>query len=147
MRKNNPFADATTSLIDIAFILILFLVIATVIAPEDVVEMKLPSNYAEGSPMLTVADEIIFQVERSGNVLVNGEMIADSLEPDSIVFMMADTVMANYKEVMPEGKVILRADSGSIWDRSIQVMQAAGRNDVSLSIALEPAQLAGYGEE
>ena len=147
MRKNNPFADATTSLIDIAFILILFLVIATVIAPEDVVEMKLPSNYAEGSPMLTVADEIIFQVERNGNVLVNGEMIADSLEPDSIVFMMADTVMANYKEVMPEGKVILRADSGSIWDRSIQVMQAAGRNDVSLSIALEPAQLAGYGEE
>ncbi len=97
--------------------------------------------------MLTVADEIIFQVERNGNVLVNGEMIADSLEPDSIVFMMADTVMANYQEVMPEGKVILRADSGSIWDRSIQVMQAAGRNDISISIALEPAQLAGYGEE
>ncbi|MBU1920519.1 biopolymer transporter ExbD [bacterium] len=103
MRKNNPFADATTSLIDIAFILILFLVIATVIAPEDVVEMKLPSNYAESSPMLTVSDEIIFQVERSGNVLVNGEIIADSLEPDSMVFMLADTVMANYKLVMPAG--------------------------------------------
>lgn len=147
MRKSNPFADATTSLIDIAFILILFLVIATVIAPEDVVEMKLPSNYAESSPMLTVSDEIIFQVERSGNVLVNGEVIADSLEPDSIVFMMADTVMANYKLVMPEGKVILRADSGSIWDRPIQIMQAAGRNDISISIALEPAQLAGYGQE
>jgi biopolymer transport protein ExbD len=147
VRKNNPFADATTSLIDIAFILILFLVIATVIAPEDVVEMKLPSNYAEGSPMLTVSDEIIFQVERSGNVLVNGEIIADSLEPDSVVFMMADTVLANYKQVMPEGKVILRADSGSIWDRPIQIMQAAGRNDISISIALEPAQLAGYDKE
>ncbi|MBU0692157.1 biopolymer transporter ExbD [bacterium] len=147
MRKNNPFADATTSLIDIAFILILFLVIATVIAPEDVVEMKLPSNYAESSPMLTVSDEIIFQVERSGNVLVNGEIIADSLEPDSMVFMLADTVMANYKLVMPEGKVILRADSGSIWDRPVQIMQAAGRNDISISIALEPAQLAGYGKE
>ena len=147
MRKNNPFADATTSLIDIAFILILFLVIATVIAPEDVVEMKLPSNYADASPMLTVSDEIIFQVERSGNVLVNGEIIADSLEPDSIVFMLADTVMANYKIAMPEGKVILRADSGSIWDRPIQIMQAAGRNDISISIALEPAQLAGYGSE
>ncbi|MBU1636268.1 biopolymer transporter ExbD [bacterium] len=147
MRKNNPFADATTSLIDIAFILILFLVIATVIAPEDVVEMKLPSNYAESSPMLTVSDEIIFQVERSGNVLVNGEIIADSLEPDSMVFMLADTVMANYKLVMPAGKVILRADSGSIWDRPVQIMQAAGRNDISISIALEPAQLAGYGKE
>ena len=146
MKRNNPFADATTSLIDIAFILILFLVIATVIQPEDFVEMKLPSNYSEAKPMLTVADEIIFQVERNGNVLVNGEILADSLEPDSIVYMLADTLLANYRELKPEGKVILRADSGAVWDRPIQVMQAAGRNDISISIALDPAQLAGYGE-
>jgi biopolymer transport protein ExbD len=147
VRTNNPFADATTSLIDIAFILILFLVIATVISPEDVVEMKLPSNFAQGQPMLTVADEIIFQVERNGNVLVNGELLVDSLEADSVVFMLCDTVMANYKALKPEGKVILRADSGSVWDRPIQVLQAAGRNDLSISIALEPAQLSGYPNE
>jgi hypothetical protein len=97
--------------------------------------------------MITVADEIIFQVERNGNVLVNGEVLADSLEPDSIVYMLADTVMANYKTAKPDGKVILRADSGSVWDRPIQIMQAAGRNDISISIALDPAQLAGYGGE
>jgi biopolymer transport protein ExbD len=146
MKLGNPFAEATTSLIDIAFILILFLVITTVIAPEDVVEMKLPSNYAESAPMLTVSDEIFFHVERSGDVYVSDQLLADSLEPDSMLFMLADTVLANYKILKPAGKVILRADSGSVWDRPIQIMQAAGRNDMPISIALEPAQLAGYGK-
>jgi biopolymer transport protein ExbD len=146
MRKGNPFFESTTSLIDIAFILILFLVIAAVIAPEDVMEIKLPNNYAGGSPVLTVGNEIIFHVEHNGNVFVDDRLIADSLAPDSVLYMLADTVLANYKQAKPEGKVILRADSGAVWDRPVQIMQAAGRNDVSISIALEPSQLAGYGK-
>jgi biopolymer transport protein ExbD len=147
MRRGNPFYEATTSLIDIAFTLILFLVIAAVIAPEDVKEIKLPNNYAGGSPVLTVGNEITVHVERNGNVTVDDKLIADSQVPDSVLFMLADTVLANYKAVKPDGKVILRADSGAVWDRPVQIMQAAGRNDISLSIALEPTQLAGYGKK
>ncbi|MBK6765577.1 MAG: biopolymer transporter ExbD [bacterium] len=142
MRKNDPFAEATTSLIDIAFIIILFLIVSTVIAPEDVVPLKLPNNFDEGTPYLQVDRELIIHVRRSGAVEVSGEMLADSLESDSVLFQLTDAFIERYKVVQPDGKVILRADSGAVWDRPVQIMQACGKHAMPLSIALEPADLA-----
>jgi len=142
MRKSDPFAEATTSLIDIAFIIILFLIVSTVIAPEDVVPLKLPNNFDEGTPYLQVDRELIIHVRRSGAVEVSGEILADSLESDSVLFQLTDAFIERYKAVQPDGKVILRADSGAVWDRPVQVMQACGKHAMPLSIALEPADLA-----
>lgn len=142
MRKNDPFAEATTSLIDIAFIIILFLIVTTVIAPEETVPLKLPNNFDEGTPYLQIEKELIIHVRRSGLVEISGEMLADSLDADSTLFRLTDAFIERYKAVQPDGKVILRADSGAVWDRPVQVMQACGKHDVPLSIALEPAQLA-----
>ncbi|MCL4305562.1 biopolymer transporter ExbD [bacterium] len=142
MRKKDPFAEATTSLIDIAFIVILFLIITTVIAPEDVVPLKLPNNFDDGSPYLQIEKELIIHVKRSGVVEVSGELLADSLEADSTLFRLTDAFIERYIAAQPDGKVILRADSGAVWDRPVQIMQACGKHGVPLSIALEPAQLA-----
>jgi len=138
MRRTNPFAESTTSLIDIAFIIILFLVVSSVIAPEDVVPLKLPNNYDAGTPYLEVGKELVIHVKRSGRVEVSGELLADSLEADSTLFNLCDHFVNRYKAAQPDGRVILRADSGAVWDRPVQVLQACGKNSVPISIALEP---------
>lgn len=143
VKRNNPFADATTSLIDIAFILILFFVISMVLRPEDVVPLKLPNNFSEGEPEIRVDDDIVFHVLRDGSVIVEDEVLTDSTAADSILFSMADALLLQYREARENGKVILKADSGAVWDRPIQIMQAAGKHGLPLSIALEPSQLSG----
>ena len=137
-RQRNPFADATTSLIDLAFNLLLFFVISLVIVPEDVVPIKLPRSSAAEEKILQAGDDLMFTVMRNGTVLVEGEMLADSLMADSLLFVRADTLIARYKQAKPDGRLILRADSGAVWDRPIQVMQAAGKHGISLNIALQP---------
>ena len=140
--KRDPFAVAMTSMIDMAFILLLFFIIAMVLVPEDLVPIKLPSNYAEGERELTVDDDLMGNVLRNGAVLVENQMLADSAAPDSVLFARADTLLAQYKQAKPDGKIILKSDSGSVWDRSVQVMQAAGRHAVTLNVALEPTNYA-----
>ena len=125
-------------MIDLAFNLLLFFVISMVLVPEDLVPIKLPSNYAEGQPILQVDDDLMFNVMRNGAVFVENQMLVDSLAVDSVLYARADTLLAQYKQQKPGGKIILKADSGSVWDRSIQVMQAAGKNAVPLNVALEP---------
>jgi len=137
-RSRNPFADASTSLIDLAFNLLLFFVISLVIVPEDVVPIKLPRSSAAAEKILQAGDDLMFTVLRNGTVLVEDELLADSLTGDSVLFARADTIIARYRQAQPEGRLILRADSGAVWDRPIQVMQAAGKHGISLNIALHP---------
>lgn len=138
MRKSDSFSDAMTPMIDLAFNLLLFFIISLVIVPEDLVPLKLPTNYAQGEPNLKVGEEIIFHVIRNGTVIVEDQLLADSLVSDSLLFARADTLLAQYKVMKPEGKVILKADSGAVWDRPIQLLQAAGKQGVPVSIALTP---------
>jgi biopolymer transport protein ExbD len=136
--RRNPFADVTTSFIDLAFNLLLFFVISLVIVPENVVPIRLPRDSAAEETTLQVADDMVFYVLRDGTVLVEDQLLADSLAADSILFARADTVIAQYHQSKPEGRLILKADSGAVWDRPVQVMQAAGKHGMPLSIALEP---------
>ncbi|MFZ5432281.1 MAG: ExbD/TolR family protein [Calditrichota bacterium] len=138
MARKNPFADVNTSFIDLAFNLLIFFVISLVIVPEDVVPIKLPRSSAAEEKTLQVADDLIFYILRNGSVLVADQLLADSLMSDSIVFARADTVIAQYAVAKPDGRLILKADSGAVWDRPVQIMQAAGKHGVSLNIALEP---------
>ena len=137
-RSRNPFADASTSLIDLAFNLLLFFVISLVIVPEDVVPIKLPRSSDVAEKTIQAGDDLMFTVMRNGTVLVEEELLADSLVADSVLYARADTVIARYRQAKPEGRLILRADSGAVWDRPIQVMQAAGKHGISLNIALQP---------
>lgn len=137
-RERNPFANATTSLIDLAFNLLLFFVISLVIVPEDVVPIKLPRSSAAEEKTIQTGEELMITVMRSGMVLVEDQILADSLVADSVLYARSDTVIARYKQSQPNGRLILRADSGAVWDRPMQVMQAAGRHGVSLNIALQP---------
>ncbi len=137
-KKRSPFADAQTSMIDLAFNLVLFFVISLVIVPEDLVPLKLPTNFAEGQPDLRIGDEMIFHVLRSGAVMVEDQLLADSALVDTLLFARADTLLAQYKTAKPEGKMILKADSGAVWDRPIQLLQAAGKQGVPISIAMNP---------
>lgn len=138
MRKSDSFADAMTPMIDLAFNLLLFFVISLVIVPEDLVPLKLPTNYAGGEPSFKVGDEIIFHVVKNGTVIIEDQMLADSTVIDSVLFARADTLLAQYKVMKPTGKMILKADSGAVWDRPIQLLQAAGKQGVPVSIALTP---------
>lgn len=138
MARRNLFADVTTSFIDLAFNLLLFFVISLVIVPENVVPIRLPRSSTAEETTLQVADDLIFYVMRDGRVLVEDQLLADSTAVDSVLFARADTVIAQYRQVKPEGRLILKADSGAVWDRPVQVMQAAGKHGVALSIALEP---------
>ncbi|MBI5060162.1 biopolymer transporter ExbD [candidate division KSB1 bacterium] len=137
-RTRDPFDESMTSLIDLAFNLLLFFVISLVIVPEDLVPLKLPTNFGEGQPDLKVGDEIIFHVLRSGAVVVEDQLLADSTVLDSLLFARADTLLSQFHASKPQGKVILKADSGAVWDRPIQLMQAAGKQGVPISIALTP---------
>ena len=137
-RKRNSFAEATTSLIDLAFNLLLFFVISLVIVPENVVPIRLPRTQTAEETTLQVADDLIFYVMRDGRVLVEDQLLADSTAVDSVLFARADTVIAQYRQAKPEGRLILKADSGAVWDRPVEVMQAAGKHGVALRIALEP---------
>ena len=137
-RRRDPFGVATTSMIDLAFNLLLFFVISLVIVPEDVVPIKLPRSSNAEEKTLQVADDMVFYVMRNGMVLVEGQLLADSLVADSILFSRADHVIAQYHGKQPTGRVILKADSGAVWDRPVQIMQAAGKHGVSLNIALLP---------
>ncbi len=137
-RKRTAFSDAQTSMIDLAFNLLLFFVISLVIVPEDLVPLKLPTNYAQGQPDLRVGDEMIFHVMRSGAVVVEDQLLADSSVIDTVLFARADTLLAQYKAAKPEGRMILKADSGAVWDRPIQLLQAAGKQGIPISIAMNP---------
>ncbi|MDD5088210.1 MAG: biopolymer transporter ExbD [bacterium] len=138
-RKRNSFAEATTSLIDLAFNLLLFFVISLVIVPENVVPIRLPrTSTSSEETTLQVADDLIFYVMRDGRVLVEDQLLADSTAVDSVLFARAETIIAQYRQAKPEGRLILKADSGAVWDRPVQVMQAAGKHGLPLSIALEP---------
>jgi len=137
--RKNLFADVTTSFIDLAFNLLLFFVISLVIVPENVVPIRLPrTSTSSEETTLQVADDLIFYVMRDGRVLVEDQLLADSTAVDSLLFARADTVIAQYRLAKPEGRLILKADSGAVWDRPVQVMQAAGKHGLPLSIALEP---------
>lgn len=139
MARKNLFADVTTSFIDLAFNLLLFFVISLVIVPENVVPIRLPrTSTSSEETTLQVADDLIFYVMRDGRVLVEDQLLADSTAVDSLLFARADTVIAQYRLAKPEGRLILKADSGAVWDRPVQVMQAAGKHGLPLSIALEP---------
>ncbi|MBU0507677.1 biopolymer transporter ExbD [bacterium] len=138
MARRNLFADVTTSFIDLAFNLLLFFVISLVIVPENVVPIRLPRSSAAEETTLQVSDDLVFYVLRDGTVLVEDQLLADSLAADTILFARADTVIAQYHQAKPEGRLILKADSGAVWDRPVQVMQAAGKHGMPLSIALEP---------
>lgn len=138
MRRRNTFADVMPSFIDLAFNLLIFFVISLVIVPEDVVPIKLPRSSATEEKTLQVRDDLIFYILRNGSVLVGDQLLADSTTADSVVFARADTIIAQYRHAMPEGRLIVKADSGAVWDRPVQVMQAAGKHGVSLNIALNP---------
>lgn len=139
MARKNLFADVTTSFIDLAFNLLLFFVISLVIVPENVVPIRLPrTSTSSEETTLQVADDLIFYVMRDGRVLVEDHLLADSTAVDSVLFARADTIIAQYRLAKPEGRLILKADSGAVWDRPVQVMQAAGKHGLPLSIALEP---------
>jgi len=136
--RRNPFADVNTSFIDLAFNLLLFFIISLVIVPEDVVPIKLPRSSAAEEKTLQVADDLVFYILRNGSILVEDQLLADSLTADSLVFARADTVIAQYVVAKPEGRCVVKADSGAVWDRPVQIMQAAGKHGISLNIALEP---------
>lgn len=138
MRRKNSFADVMPAFIDLAFNLLIFFVIALVIVPEDVVPIKLPRSSAAEEKTLQVRDDLIFYVLRDGSVLVGDQLLADSLATDSVVFARSDLVIAQFRQAMPEGRLIVKADSGAVWDRPVQVMQAAGKHGVPLNIALNP---------
>lgn len=138
MERRNPFADASTPMIDLAFNLLLFFVISLVIVPEDVVPLKLPRSGAEEEQVIQARDDLIFYVLRNGSVLVENQLLVDSVAADTLLRARADTLIANYHQLKPEGRLILKADSGAVWDRPVQIMQAAGRHGISLAIALEP---------
>ena len=143
MRSRSSFGEATTSLIDIAFILILFFSISLIFTPESTIPLVLPNDYTGGEKVVEVGDELMVQVEREGAVYVGGELLAPAEASDSVLYQLCDRLFADLKAQKPEARVLLRADSGAVWDRPIQVMQATGRNGVGLSIALNPRNIAG----
>jgi biopolymer transport protein ExbD len=136
--RRDPFSVVQTPMVDMAFNLVLFFVISLVIVPEDLVPLKLPTNYAEGKPDIRVGDEMLFHVLRNGAVMIEDQLLADSAAQDTVVFARTDTLLAQYKAANPDGKVIVKADSGAVWSRPLQVLQAAGNRGVPISIAMTP---------
>jgi biopolymer transport protein ExbD len=143
MRVRNTFSEATTSLIDLAFILILFLALTLVFTPETTIPLVLPNDYTGGEKVIEVGDELMIQIDRAGGVYVGGELLAPPEASDSVLYGLCDRLLANLKAQKPETRILIRADSGAVWDRPIQIMQATGRHGLGLSIALNPHNIAG----
>jgi biopolymer transport protein ExbD len=143
MRIRNPFSEATTSLIDLAFILILFFSITLIFTPETTIPLVLPNDYTGGEKVVEVGDELMIQVAREGAVFVGGELLAPPEASDSTLYRLCDRLFANLSVQKPETRVLLRADSGVVWDRPIQIIQATGRHGLGLSIALNPRNIGG----
>jgi biopolymer transport protein ExbD len=143
MRVRNTFSEATTSLIDLAFILILFLALTLVFTPETTIPLVLPNDYTGGEKVIEVGDELMIQIDRAGGVYGGGERLAPPEASDSVLYGLCDRLLANLKAQKPETRILIRADSGAVWDRPIQIMQATGRHGLGLSIALNPHNIAG----
>ena len=143
MRVRNPFSEATTSLIDLAFILILFLALTLVFTPETTIPLVLPKDFTGGEKVIEVGDELMIQIDRGGAVYVGGELLAPAEASDSVLYGLCDKLLANLKAQKPDARILIRADSGVVWDRPIQIMEASGRHGLGLSIALNPRNIGG----
>ena len=118
MRFNNTHKDKTfeiniTPLIDVVFLLLIFFMVSTTFIFSNSIEVDLPQ--AKGDEV-SVSDNIRVTINKQGGIAVNGLTHPDTSVPD---------VLRDLKQRMPQGTVIIEADSGVNHGKVVFVMDAS----------------------
>ena len=94
--------------------------------------VNLPSG-TEDQAMATISDELVVTVLESGEVVVNGEVVALS---------ELQSVLASEAEINPERLVLVQADERAVHARVVEVMETARQAGLAnLAIATRGAEV------
>ncbi|MBI3909855.1 MAG: biopolymer transporter ExbD [Armatimonadetes bacterium] len=119
-----PFTDV------VLVLMIIFMVSASFVGVSNALNVNLPT--AKAAEPLQKKQDVDIVVQPSGHVLLNGNRIA--------VRDLAGTLKAMHRET-PVDQVIVRADRSVVWERVVQVMDAAKQAGlVNIALPTEVAQ-------
>lgn len=117
-RRRRPVLNVT-SLIDVLFLLLIFLMISSTFVEHPAIELDLPQ--ASSSESVRV-DSVRLAVSAEGELVLDGEIV----EPDVL-----EGRLATLAEDNPEVMLILEADRRSDYGRVIEALDAARRAGVT----------------
>lgn len=123
--KKNPDINVTP-LIDIVFILLIFLMVSTSFNFTDSLDVNLPA--AKGDEK-SINDSIKIVLSKDGQININGEQFA----PESL-----ESKLVEMKKTTPESTVIIEADSDVSHGQVVHVMDASRKAGyLKFAIAVE----------
>ena len=124
-----------TPLVDVVFILLLFLMLATRFAADDNAERKFDVQLATASnakPLTALPDELVVNVASNGQITLNGK-------PRKIGELETD--LASAKKNYADQAVLIRGEADGRYQNVVDVLAACDRakiNSVSLPVRLKP---------
>lgn len=107
-------------LIDVVLVIIIFLMLTTTFTKTSGLEINLPTAESEGSE--PVSNEIVVAVTASGDVIVNGEPVAEK-GIDGIAAALGKATPSAQRDPV----VVINADAKAAHQSVVDVMQAAQR--------------------
>lgn len=114
-----------SSMTDIVFLLLIFFVLTSTLAPINVLDLKLPS--ADGE---TVQDEqVVVSINNDGQFFI-GENPIDKQQLESFLIDAFQNI--------PEGGFILQAEENTYTKDIVYVMDIANRNQYKMVLATQP---------
>lgn len=114
-----------SSMTDIVFLLLIFFVLTSTLAPINVLDLKLPS--ADGE---TVQDEqVVVSINNDGQFFI-GENPIDKQQLESF--------LRDAFQNIPEGGFILQAEENTYTKDIVYVMDIANRNQYKMVLATQP---------
>ncbi len=118
-----------TSLIDVLFLLLIFLMVSTTFMEEPGMKLDLPKAQ---SAEIGEKKEVTLYITAQGEVFLNAEKIdIDSLKPK----------LTNYLEDLPEKQITLKADAQAVHGLVVEVMDIARQVGVQkLLVATRPPE-------
>lgn len=102
-----------TALLDIAFIVILFLGIVSTIAPVSSINVELPKSSTEDK----VAEPVRVVIDKDGNYYINGKKV-DEKE------------IAEYIQKNKQKSLIILADRRVVYEKVVRLMDIAKQNGI-----------------
>jgi biopolymer transport protein ExbD len=101
----------TSSMADIAFLLIIYFMVTTTFAATRGIDFALPKD-EDNPPMIEKEESVLIEIEPSGNLVVDGE----SMELDRILTYLKPKLERN-----PMKPVIIRPDAAAPYGRMVDV--------------------------
>ncbi|HUT53194.1 MAG TPA: biopolymer transporter ExbD [bacterium] len=126
-----------TSLVDIIFILVLFLTVTTTFATSGGINVSLPQ--ASSQRPLEKADKLFVVINKEGDAFIEGEKLTNQ---------QLSGRFKTLSRAAPDGVVVLQADQATLHGRVVEVMdlaEMAGLKRLAIAAEQKPVETPGEG--